>query len=342
MTSSAQPEFESKQMEALIGVWKRIFRRASIDVNENFFELGGDSSLARALFAEISHAFGREVSPVLILHAPTISSLYTILRHPTPFVLPAMVPLREGDSKFPPVLMFHGCAATVLDLIKLANSIQAPNSIYGFQNPGTDGLAKPFEQIEDIAEHHFQAIKKQKFEGPFFLVGYSAGGLVALELANRLKQSGEKIPLLVMIDSFLPLSALPRHRVLGVKLRREAHRLGVSISRSANAGKHGEERAYDPPGRQPIADESKQRYSEAERQALESYRGNSYDGRVRFIRAKDSWTFPLAPRRVWSSFIADLIVESAPGDHTGLITTNCGQLATLVARYIDEALRRLA
>lgn len=341
MTSAVQPGFESRQMEALLGAWKKVFRRASIGVNEDFFELGGDPSLAAALFAEISCTLGRELSPVLILHAPTIASLYAVLQHPTPPAVPAITPLKNSAANFPPTLMFHGCGATVLDLVKLANSIQAPNSIYGVQNPGTDGFAKPFEQIEDIAEYHFEAIKQQKIEGPFFLIGYSAGGLVALELANRLKQSGQKVPLLVMIDSFLPLSALPRHRVLGVKLRREAHRLGVSVRRPTNVRKHSEEQAGEVPGGQPIAGESLRHYHDAERRALESYRGHSYDGSARFIRAEDSWTFPLDPEKVWARLIPGLTVESTPGDHRGLITTNCDELAMLVTRYMDETLRQL-
>jgi thioesterase domain-containing protein len=338
MTSAAQPGFEPNRMELLIGAWKSVFRRTSIDVNENFFKLGGDSSLATALFAEISSALGREISPVLVLHAPTIASLHAVLQSPGPFALPAITPLKEGGSKFPPILMFHGCGGTVLDLTGLAGSIQASSSIYGFQNPGIDGLAKPLDQIEQIAEYHFEAIKRQKIEGPYLLIGYSAGGLVALEIANRLKQISEKIALLVMIDSFLPLSALPAHRVLSVKLRREAHRWRASVSRSSRTSKQSERQADKSADGQPVAREFMRRYDEAERRALESYRGHSYDGLVRFIRAQASWAFPLNPRKVWSFFMPNMTVETTRGDHRGLITTNCSELATLVTRYIDEAL----
>jgi len=339
MKAAAQPGFESKQMEAMIGAWKKVFRRTGIGINENFFELGGDASLAKALFAEISRVFAREISPVLILQAPTIASLYAVLQRPAPFVLPAITPLKEVDVSFPPALMFHGCGGTVLDLIKLADSIQTPNSIYGFQNPGIDGLAKPLDQIEEIAEYHFEAIKRQKIEGPYLLIGYSAGGLVALEIANRLKQISEKIALLLMIDSFLPLSALPAHRVLGVKLRRQAHRWRVSVSRSSRTSKQSERQADKSAGGQPVAGEFMRRYDEAERRALESYRGHSYDGLVRFIRAQASWAFPLNPRKVWSSFMPNMTVETTRGDHRALITTNCSELATLVTRYINEAIR---
>lgn len=339
MTSAAQPGFESKQMEALIGAWKKVFRRSNIGVNDNFFELGGNASLATALFAEISRVLGREISPVMILHAPTIAALHAILQLPTPFVLPAITPLRRADVSVPPVFMFHGCGGTVLDLVKLANSIQVPNSICGLQNPGADGLAKPFERIEDIAEHHFKTIRQQKIQGPYLLIGYSAGGLIALELANRLKRSGDKVPLLVMIDSFLPLSALPHHRVLGVKLRREAHRWGVSVRRSRLARKQSAEQADKAAGGHPVAGEFMLRYDEAECRALESYRGHSYDGLVRFLRAQASWAFPLNPRTVWSSFIPDMTVESTPGDHGGVITTNCSELATLVTGYIHKTPR---
>ena len=83
------------------------------------------------------------------------------------------------------------------------------------------------------------------------------------------------------------------------------------------------------------------RFQEAEHHALETYRGHSYKAPVRFIRASASWTFPLNPRIVWSSLIPDLTVESTSGDHRGLVTTNCDDLATLVTRYIDETLQQL-
>src|SRR5690348_9420811 len=339
MTSAAQSGFESDPLKVLTDAWKNVFRRTSVGVNENFFELGGDSSLATVLFTEISCALGREISPVLISHAPTIASLNTLLQYRGPISLPAVTPLRAGDSASPPILMFHGCGATVLDLFRLANSIQAPNSIYGLQDPGTDGFTKPFERIADIAEYHLQAIKQQKIRGPYLLIGYSAGGLVTLEIANRLKKIGDTIALLVMIDSFLPISALPPYRVLGVKARREAHRLAVSVRRSTIPGTRGRERMHVATDLQPSRiGECMRRFQEAERQALENYRGQYYGGRVRFVRAKSSWTFPLDPRKMWASFIPNMTVETSLGDHTGLVSTHYGDLAVRLSRYIAEAL----
>src|SRR5690348_1836712 len=103
MTSAAQSGFESDPLKVLTDAWKNVFRRASVGVNENFFDLGGDPSLATVLFAEISRVFGREISPVLILHAPTIASLHAILQLPAPFVLPAITPLKGVDARFPAV-----------------------------------------------------------------------------------------------------------------------------------------------------------------------------------------------------------------------------------------------
>lgn len=342
MTSAAQPEFEPSGMAALRTAWQNAFCRTSIGLNENFFQLGGDASRAAALFSEISHALGREVSPVLILQAPTIASLYAVLQRPGPFVLPAITPLRSGDNKLPPVLLFHGCGGTVLDLVKLANSVQVPNSVYGFQNPGADGLAEPFERIEDIAEYHCRAIKQQEIKGPYFLIGYSAGGLIALELANRLKELGGKIPLLTMIDSFPPLSVLPRHRVLGVKLRREAHRWAVSARRLLALREHSQGKTANPAGHLLIAGDSMRRFRQAELHALEGYRGRSYNAPIKFIRAKASWTFPLNPRTVWSSFIPDMTIETTPGDHVGLLGAHCGELGRLLSRYIHAELPNLS
>jgi pyochelin synthetase len=338
MTSAAQPGLEPIGMEAMTGAWNRVFRRTGIGANENFFELGGDTWSAAELFAEISNALGRQISPVWILHAPTIASLHRVLQRPAPLFLPAITPLKKGDSKVPSILLFHGCGGTVLDFVKLANSIQVPNSIYGLQNPGTDGFAKPLERIEDVADYHLKIMKEQKIAGPYFLIGHSAGGLIALEVANRLKDIGEAVPLIVMMDSFLPLGALPLYRIAGVKLRRQVHRITIALKTSMpTSAKRGVSATNERERMSLSKNVLMRRFQEAENRALDAYRGRPYSGPVKFIRARDRWTFPLDPNEVWSSFVTELCVETAPGDHVSMLSEHHKSLGSILSRYIQDA-----
>ena len=65
--------------EMLTPIWERVLQRSSIGIEDNFFDLGGDSLLSVQLFSEIQQACGRELAPVTIYCAPTIASLAAIL-----------------------------------------------------------------------------------------------------------------------------------------------------------------------------------------------------------------------------------------------------------------------
>ena len=76
---NVNPMPTSTMVEMLVPIWQRVLQLPSIGVDDNFFEVGGDSSLALALFNEIAQACGRELPPVMIYHAPTIAALAAVL-----------------------------------------------------------------------------------------------------------------------------------------------------------------------------------------------------------------------------------------------------------------------
>ena len=84
--------------EVLTSIWERLLERSPIDVEDNFFDLGGESSLAVELFNEIAKEFDRELSPVTIYQAPTIASLAALLEKPTTPRLPSLLPLKAGTT----------------------------------------------------------------------------------------------------------------------------------------------------------------------------------------------------------------------------------------------------
>ena len=74
-------------VEVLTPIWERVLQRPTITAEDNFFDLGGDSLLAVQLFSEIARVCGRELAPVTIYCAPTISALAEILEEPTAPIL---------------------------------------------------------------------------------------------------------------------------------------------------------------------------------------------------------------------------------------------------------------
>ena len=157
--------------------------------------------LAVQLFSEIERICGRELAPVTIYCAPTIAALAAILDEPAPPRFPPLLQLKDGVEA-PPIFLAHGLGGTAMDFFQLVKHIQTHRPIYGMQAKGTDGVDEPFDRIEDLAQFHLDAIKKLQPHGPYYLIGYSLGGLVTFEMAQRLTKSGEKIALLAMLESY--------------------------------------------------------------------------------------------------------------------------------------------
>src|SRR6202011_6025290 len=99
---------------------------------------------------------------------------------------------------------------TVMELFHLVRELGTRHPIYGLQSPGFDGVSEPVTSVEDTADLYLSAMRKLQPRGPYALIGYSFGGLVMLEIAQRLGDNGEKVALLTMLETFPDMTLLPR------------------------------------------------------------------------------------------------------------------------------------
>ena len=342
---------KSQPGSAMIGVltpiWQRVLQLSSVGLEDNFFDLGGDSSLALELFNEIAHACGRELPPVMIYHAPTIASLAGLLEGSTELRFPPLVLLKPGTEK-PPVFITHGLGGSVIDFYQVLKHIQLPHPIYGMQTKGIDGVEEPFERIEDMAQFYLDAIKEVQPHGPYFLIGFSLGGLVTLEMAQRLSESGQKVALLAMLDSYPHIRYLSTAQRLRLATRLAARRLlavmklGMrgALSYTLRPSKRplliSTDRYRPPDG--VLLSPAMQRVRDRAYLALTRYRPRFYPGKIWFVRAEISTEFPHDPVAVWGKFAQSFEVETVPGDHLGIMTTHFDSLAAVISRFVKEAL----
>ena len=345
----------STMIEMLLPIWKSVLQVPSVGIDENFFDLGGDSSLAVRLFSDIAKATGRELPPVTIYRAPTIAAMAALLEQADAPQFPGVVLLKPGAVAKPSVFIAHGLGGTVIDLYQPVKYLQTDLPVYGLQAKGIDGLSDPLDSIEEMAEYHLQDIVRVQPRGPYLLIGYSLGGLVVLEIARRLAASGEKVALVTVLDGYpnircisLPqrirliarqagqrvsaTSKLPLREALSYlfsPMQRGLHILGIL------AGSASYQVTLSSPYSPPV-----QRARDSGYVALRRHRPNSYSGKVKFVRAGTITTFPSNPRKVWSRWIKNLEVETIAGDHLGIITTHYESLAGALSRYVKEAVQR--
>ena len=111
----------------------------------------------------------------------------------------------------------HGAGGNVLNFKIISDRLGAQQPFYGLQAQGVDGRMQPLASIEEMAAQYVEAVHSVDAQGPYQLAGYSAGGVIAIEMARRLVKEGAQVSLLAMIDTLAPLAArrpVPRLRKL--------------------------------------------------------------------------------------------------------------------------------
>jgi acetoacetyl-CoA synthetase len=319
---------------------------------DNFFDLGGDPWLAIDLFDEIEKVFGRKFPPFVIYSAPTIASLTALLQEPLPRRFPSCIKLKEGTGRAP-VFLAHGLGGNIMEFFQLASWIDSPRAIYGLQARGMDGLEEPLSSIEEMAQYHVDAVRTIQPHGPYILVGYSLGGLVALEMARYFSEAGESIALLSMIDSYPELRFVPIRQQLRVYYRKARHHLSImtqlrlleALSYGINASRRlahsSQAQSKTDGGRRPLGipfTTAMEQVRESAALALRRYRPRCYRGNVKFIRAARSLHFPDDPAEIWTRLVDGFELLSVPGDHYEILTSRCPSLAAVISSYLDALL----
>ena len=185
----------------LVWIWERVLGIQPIGVRDNFFDLGGHSLLAVRLIAEIRKTLGRGLAVQSLFQAAEIERLAAILRREADSLSwSCLVELQSSGSQ-PPLFFVHPGGGNGTCYLELARFLGTDRPFYGFQSPGLYGEALLYTKIEDMAAHYVDALKAIQPEGPYFLGGWSLGGIVAYEMAQQLVMQGQRVSQLLLLDS---------------------------------------------------------------------------------------------------------------------------------------------
>ena len=191
-------ELESK----LKVIWEKVLDIQPISITDNFFEIGGHSLLAVRLFDRISKEFGKTLPLATLLQAPTVEQLAKVVRQEEPpLSFQFLVNVQPGGSKLP-LFCVHGCRGEVLFYKHLARYLGPEQPFYALRAQGLDGKKKPHNRVEDMAVDYIKEIRTVQPEGPYLMCGAAYGGWVAYEMAQQLTAQGQKVALLVLLDTF--------------------------------------------------------------------------------------------------------------------------------------------
>jgi thioesterase domain-containing protein/acyl carrier protein len=185
----------------LVEIWKVVLGCEKVGVRDNFFHLGGHSLTAVRLTGQVERVFGCKLPIAALFQSPTIEALARRLGEKDwepPWS--SLVPLRS-QGKRPPIFFLHGVGGDVYGFLDLTQFLDPDQPAYGIQAVGLDGRLARHISVEDMASHYVQEIRSFQPVGPYYLSGYSMGGVIAYEVAQQLERGGQRVALLALLDS---------------------------------------------------------------------------------------------------------------------------------------------
>lgn len=192
------------QIAAIFG---HILGSDDVALTDSFFDLGGDSLSALGVINRIEQLTGERLALSLLLENQTPRALAIALAKTYRRARPSgLVPIQTGGS-CSPVFCPHPIGGQVLSYMPLAKALGPEQPLFGLQARGLDGEAKPHLSIPVMAREYIVAIKSVQPHGPYQLVGLSMGGSIAWEMACQLRDTGNEVTILGLLDA----KALHKH-----------------------------------------------------------------------------------------------------------------------------------
>jgi amino acid adenylation domain-containing protein len=272
---------------------------------------------------------------------------------------PALVPLKRahGQPPQPPLVCFHAAGGDAVGYRDLAQEFGGDRPVFAMQARGLVAGETPLTSMDEMAELSLAALLAAVPAGPYYLLGWSFGGLLAYEIACRLAAAGHEVALLAILDTgphdptvsgasadrplydeahllagafeaVLPITADE------IRAMPEGERLPLLFARAGATGKL-------PPGLDQAHAQRELATFQANQLIARTYRPGPYPGRVTLIRTPEPAEPPAGrPRRDrtlgWDRLAADVEVHEVPGTHEELIDPPWVEgLADCLRRFLE-------
>ena len=242
--TDSEDRFESPRTateKMLATIMAKTLRVDRVSRYDHFFNMGGKSIDAVSLFAKIEEAFGKKLPLSILLQAPTLEKLANVIdENAWKTNWSPLVPIQPTGSRLP-FFCVHAHRGNVLNYYPFAKHLGPDQPFYGIQARGLDGNEIAFRSFTDMAADYISEIRTVQPGGPYILGGWCMGGYIALEMAHLLKDSGEEVALLALIDTPHPSypDYLSRttifHRMIYKLIEKLDYELGVILALNTGA-----------------------------------------------------------------------------------------------------------
>jgi amino acid adenylation domain-containing protein len=340
----------------LAGLWDQLLGSGLPGRGDSFFDLGGNSLLALRLFAAISAEFGVTLPMTTLIQSPTLAGLACAIEAAVvpgnSGPAPELVTLREGQDG-PPLVCIHGGDGGVFFYLELARALAGGLPVMTLESPAlsaAEGVGPV--AVEALAADYVAALRRHQPRGPYWLAGYSFGGVMVYEMAVQLRRAGEEVGFLGLFDTENPAMERRKYgmgerakvyweslvgkpawlkawlllgRMLGgIRVNLQVRGELLLVRRAGITRPHGKIRALQ--------------VREAHAAAMDAYQPPPLDvPLVLFKTAAVDDKFEIPPDYGWGGLAAGLEIVDVPGEH---LTMFSPRHVPVLAKEVDARLKR--
>lgn len=341
----------------MVEVWGEVLGHTQFGVFDDFFVLGGHSLTAAAVVARLRTELEMDLPLRSLFLDPTIARLASHIAYDTALggyryssEIPewnCLVPVQPRGARTPFFFItgYQNADDTLQFLTPLIQYLGKDQPVFGFRPRWTFGGAD-YESVEEMAHEFLTELRAVQPHGPYLLGGMCVGGIAALELARVLMGEGEKIQLMLLVDTDRPGPDTAKAAQRNYIRRRVQHMRSV-LARISQAEKREKVQLIRTLFRRKMGWEDDPETVEQDRyyrsklrywRMLYAHCPQRYPGRVALIVNEEQYR--VNPDLGWPGFAdGGLEILASPGTHETMFTEHRRAVAQTILQCIDQATR---
>jgi amino acid adenylation domain-containing protein len=335
-SEDSQPRTETERR--IIEIWQKTLGLAGIGRTDHFFSLGADSLSIINVLCAVELELGQTLSVADITNDPTPADLAQILENGSSGSTSMVQPLKTSGDKLP-FYCIPGAGGGIHWFRPLADAFDQDRPVFGLEILALSQQTQAHFSVQKAAEEIIDVLLQSGTPSPLLLGGYSGGGLIALEVAQRLRAAGAETPFVLLIETHVPekynhFAARLYRWFRGLMEQPGRSRWKLLIERIGWYARFKLNRSQSAPALPAELKGVKERHMDG----FFQYQPAPYDGPVVLVAASER---PLSsnrdPRSEWKHLLRGHVeVIKAPGDHYMLMAEpGVSHIASAVKDLLD-------
>jgi thioesterase domain-containing protein/acyl carrier protein len=332
-------------------IWRDVLNLDEIGVEDDFFDLRGDSLAATTIAAAVSSNYGIKFQPSMLMTTSTVAALIAAIEKKTHEAkvtstndeLPAhMVPVCP-KGKLSPLFIIHGNFGISLPKKVFVDEFSREQPLYFLQAIGYMGEIEPPKTIENIARSYLNSMRIVQPTGPLNIASFCAGGFIAVEVARILVEMGDKPATVVLVDPTVPFRLKPKYtpiwlRVFHRRFRQQTRMLLLSLG-VKKRDRTSEKIANKADQNGSWKDLELQNVRTAQKHltdAFINYAPTPYAGKLEVIGCKDHHGGNERSRHPWMKLLTGAHLQIVGDTHADVLTHNSNEVARIIQSCVIE------